>query len=182
MSTLKITCKEPEGDIEREVWPFKFTREHTLRLYNAAKQFPVIFGRPLKSIEDFTAYFITQNLSGDAEPTGLIWVIDDFKGMFHLNEISDTEATVHYSFFDRRHKGREELVRAMVKKVFEEYKFVRLNAYVPAYAGLRVRMFVERCGFKVEGRKRNATWWKDRWFDTYLYGILPEDLKDGSEN
>ena len=179
---MKVICNEPEGEIERTVWRFSFTRENTLKLYEQAKQFPVLFGRPLKNLEDFTSYFIVQNLSGDAEPTGLIWIIDDFKGMFHLNDISDTEATVHYSFFDRRHKGREPLVRAMVKKVFEEYKFVRLNAYVPAYAGLRVRLFVERCGFRVEGRKRNASWWKDRWFDTYLYGILPEDLKDGSTN
>lgn len=179
---MKVICNEPGGPVERHVWSFSFTRENTLRLYEEAVKFPVLFGRPLSGIEDMLKFFITQNLSGDAEPQGLIWVVDDFKGMFYLNNIRDIDASVHYSFFDRRHKGREVLVRAMLKKVFDEYNFVRLNAYVPAYAGTGVRLFVERCGFQREGRRRNASWWKDRWFDTYLYGILPEDLKDGSTN
>jgi len=177
---MKVLCKEPEGETERQIWQFSFTRENTLKLYEKAKQFPVLFGRPLNGLEDFTSFFITQNLSGDAEPMGLIWIVDDFVGMFYVNEISDTECSVHYSFFDRRHKGREELVRSMAKMLFERYKFVRLNAYVPAYAGLRVRLFIEKCGFKIEGRKRKAAWWKEKWFDTYMFGLLPEDLKDGS--
>jgi RimJ/RimL family protein N-acetyltransferase len=177
---VNIKCIEPEGEFERSVRPFSFTRANTLKLFEKASQFPVLFGRPLKNLEDFTSFFITQNLSGDAEAQGLVWIVDDFVGMFYMNEISDTEASVHYSFFDRRHKGRDVLVRAMAKKLFEEYKFVRLNACVPAYAGLRVRMFIEKCGFKLEGRKRKSAWWKGEWFDTYLYGILPEDLKDGS--
>jgi RimJ/RimL family protein N-acetyltransferase len=176
---MQVLCSEPEGEILRNVWKFSFTKEHTLRLYEAASKFPVLFGRPLESLEDFTKFFIVQNLSGDAEPQGLIWVIDDFVGMFYLNEISDIEATVHYSFFDRRHKGRAPLVRAMLQKVFEDYGFVRLNVYIPAQAGMGPRKFVEQCGFRIEGRKRRASWWKDRWFDVHLYGILPEDLKNG---
>lgn len=177
---MKVICKEPEGEFDRHIWQFKFTREHTLKLYEKAKQFPVLFGRPLNSLEDFTSFFITQNLSGDAEPMGLIWIIDDFVGMFYVNDITDTEANVHYSFFDRRHKGREGLVKAMAAKLFEDYKFIRLNAYIPTYTGIRVRLFIEKCGFKMEGRKRKSAWWKDRWFDTHLYGLLPEDLKNGS--
>lgn len=179
---MKVICKEPEGEVERTVWPFSFTKENTLKLYEKAKQFPVLFGRPLNGLEDFTSFFITQNLSGDAEPMGLIWIVDDFVGMFYVNDITDTEANVHYSFFDRRHKGRDGLVRAMAQKLFNDYKFVRLNAYIPTYAGLRVRLFVEKCGFHLEGRKRKSAWWKDRWFDTHLFGLLPEDLKDGSYN
>ena len=176
---MKVLCKEPEGEILREVWKFSFTKENTLRLYEAASKFPVLFGRPLNGLEDFTSFFITQNLYGDVEPQGLLWVVDDFTGMFYLNEISDIEATVHYSFFDRRHKGREPLVRAMLKKVFYDYNFVRLNAYIPAQAGMGPRLFVERCGFKIEGRKRQASWWKDRWFDVHLYGILKEGFENG---
>ena len=174
---MKVICKEPEGEVERTIWPFTFTRENTLKLYENASKFPVLFGRPLEGLEDFTKFFITQNLSGDAEPQGLIWIVDDFKGMFYLNSMTDIEADVHYSFFDRRHKGREPLVRAMLHKVFEEFKFVRLNAYGPAQAGMGVRLFVERCGFRIEGRKRQASWWKSRWFDVYLYGILREELE-----
>jgi len=180
MKVLSAVCPEPEGDVEREVWPFSFTREHTQKLYQKASAFPVLFGRPLKSSEDFLSYFITQNLSGDAEPMGLIWIIDDFVGMFYMNNISDIEADVHYSFFDRRHKGREPLVKAMIQHVFKKYDFVRLNVSVPAHAGIRVRIFVEKCGFRIEGKKRNASWWKGQWFDTYMYGILREEVDNGS--
>jgi len=172
---LSVVCTEPEGEVTHEVWPFSFTREQTQKLYEKASQFPVLFGKPLGSSEEFLSYFITQNLSGDAEPMGLLWVIGDFRGMFYMNNITDTEADVHYSFFDRRHKGREELVKQMVLYVFRKYGFVRLNVLVPAYAGLRVRIFVEKCGFRIEGKKRSAAWWRGQWFDTYMYGILNEE-------
>jgi hypothetical protein len=177
---MQVLCHEPEGDVLRNVWKFSFTKENTLKLYEQASKFPVLFGRPLNDISDMVNHFISHTLSGDIEPQGLIWIVDDFKGMFYLNNISDIEADVHYSFFDRRHKGREVLVRAMVAQVFTQYGFVRLNAYVPAQAGFGVRSFVERCGFRIEGRKRKASWWKDRWFDVHLFGILPEDIADGS--
>ena len=177
MSTITIKCSEPEGEVEHTVWPFTFTREQTKRLYEEASKFPVLFSRKLDSSEDFLAYFISQNLSGDPEPQGLLWIIDDFRGMFYMNDISDTEATVHYSFFDRRHKGREALVNGMLQHVFQKYGFLRLNAHVPAYAGIRVRIFAEKCGFRIEGKKRKAAWWKNQWFDTYMYGILSEELE-----
>ena len=177
---MQVRCVEPEGEFVRNIWKFSFTKENILKLYEQASKFPVLFGRPLTGITDMVNFFTVHNFSGDLEPQGLIWIVDDFKGMFYLNNISDIEADVHYSFFDRRHKGREPLVRAMVSHVFEKYQFVRLSAYVPAQAGIGTRLFVERCGFKIEGRKRKASWWKDHWFDVYLYGILPEDIKDGS--
>lgn len=179
---MQVLCHEPEGDVTRNIWRFTFTVQNTQALYAQASKFPVLFGRPLRDITDIVNFFTAHNQSDDIEAQGLIWIVDDFRGMFYLNNISDIEADVHYSFFDRRHKGREPLVRAMLKMVFERYGFVRLNAYVPAQAGFGTRAFVERCGFRMEGRKRKASWWKDHWFDVYLYGILSEDVLDGSEN
>ncbi len=173
---MQVLCHEPEGDVLRTVREFSFDIPNLRRLYEEASKFPVLFGRPLDGPEDMVNFFITQTLAGDPEPQGLIWIVDDFVGMFYMNEISDIEATVHYSFFDRRHKGREPLVRAMLKRVFDDYGFVRLNVSIPAQAGMGPRLFVERCGFKIEGRKRKASWWKGAWFDVHLYGILREDL------
>ena len=173
---MKALCTEPDGAVERNVWPFTFTPEATLQLYEEASKFPILFGKKLESLDDFLAYFVTQNLSGDAEPTGLLWIVGDFLGMFYLEGITAEEATVHYTFFDRRHKGREPLVRMMVEHVFNKYKFTRLNAEIPAYVGMGPRLFAEKCGFRLEGRKRKASWWKGERFDTYCYGILPEDM------
>ncbi len=178
---MEVLCHEPEGAITHHVWPFSFTKEATVELWKQASRFPVLFGKRLESFEDFSNHFIIHNLSGDIEPLGLVWIIDDFKGMFYLDRITDTEASVHYAFFDRRHKGREVMVIEMLRMVFEKYKFTRLNVEIPAYAGMAPRKFVERCGFSIEGRKRNASYWKGKLFHVYCYGILPEDL-DGRNN
>jgi RimJ/RimL family protein N-acetyltransferase len=173
---MKVVCKEPEGPVEREVWPFVFNRENIFKLYKAASQFPVLFDGAVGTMENFLSRFLVENLSGDIEPAGLIWVIDDFVGIVYMNNISLEEADVHYSFFDRRHKGRETLVSAMLKYAFNKYRFTRLNAQIPAYAGLGPRIFAERCGFRLEGRKRKAVWYKGEKFDVYLYGILAEEV------
>lgn len=178
---MDVLCKEPEGPVTRHVWPFTFTPDATRELWNRASKYPILFGKKLSSIEEFLDVFITQNQSGAAEANGLLWIVDDFVGMFYLENITLTEATVHYAFFDGRHRGREELVKEMCKMVFEKYKFNRLNAFIPAYVGMIPRNFIDRCGFKIEGRKRNASWWKGKLFHSYCYGILPEDL-DGSTN
>lgn len=181
-SILSVTCEEPEGKFERKVYPFTFNPPEVVKLYDKFSRFPVIFGRELKDAADFVNFFTYHNLSGGLEPMGLVWTIDDMVGAFYMNELSDTEASVHYSFFDRRHKGREPLVKAMLRYIFKTYGFVRLNVYIPAYVGMVPRLFIERCGFRMEGRKRKCSWWKGQWFDVYLYGILPEDLEDGCED
>jgi hypothetical protein len=175
---MRVVCNEPQGVIEHDVWPFAFTKVGLNRLYDKCKAFPVLFGRPLRDMGDFLDHLLTQNLSGDPQPSGLYWIVDDYVGMFYMNNISQEEADVHYTFFDRRHKGREVLVRAMLKMVFAEFpQFNRLNVYVPAYAGMGPRMFVERCGFKLEGCKRRAAHWKGTRFNTYCYGILREEVE-----
>lgn len=176
---MQVLCKERGRSIVHTIQPFAFTKEGTLRLYDEAKHYPVLFGRALDSLEDFTKHFFYETLNGDIEPQGLIWTIDDYKGMFYLNNIQDVEADAHFAFFDGRLHGREPMVQLMVHLIFSTYKFQRLNAYVPAYAGTHVRMFIERCGFRREGTKRKNAWWKGEWFNTYLYGILPEDVLDG---
>lgn len=176
MSYLRVLCEEPEGSVIRVVREMPFTRDNMKKLWEASSQFPVLFGRPLTSLEDLISFLLIQNLSGDPEPTGLWWVVDDFVGTFFMDDITPNEATVHYSFFDKRHKGREILVREMMKKVFDEFGFNRLNASVPAYVGQGPRLFIEKCGFKIEGVKRKAVHWRGDLFNVYNYGILRGEL------
>lgn len=173
---LSVVCHEPEGAVERFVHPFVFTPDGLKSLYEKASAYPVLFGRKLDDMKDFLRFMLLENLSGDPEPAGLFWILDDYVGMFFMDRITTEEADVHYSFFDRRHKGREVLVREMIRYVFHHYDFVRLNVQIPAYAGMGPRKFIERCGFKIEGRKRDACFWRGQRFDVYCYGILREDL------
>jgi RimJ/RimL family protein N-acetyltransferase len=115
-------------------------------------------------------------------PTGLFWVIDNFIGMLYLTDIKPgLDAKVHYCFFDRRHIGREKLIREMLKFVFKEFQFERVTAEIPLYATRKTFMFAEQVGFKKEGRLRKAARYDGEVFDKNIYGITKGEVLNGAE-
>lgn len=173
---LTVVCEEPEGAVERCVYQIALSLDNLKSFWHRAKMHRTLFGEEIT--EDFTKF--VNNLVAEGPdgivPTGLFWVVDDFVGIYYLTDIEPgVDALVHYSFFDGRHKGRVDLSKAMIKMAFEKYGFVRLSAHLPLYATPVAFKFVEEVGFKKEGRKRNAVRYKDKWFDTNLYGILREE-------
>ena len=101
--------------------------------------------------------------------------VDDV-GIFFLNEIIPHQsASAHFVFWDKRFRGREELCKEMLRYVFEQYKFERIQVEVPLYA-YHTMDAVENLGFVLEGRIRRAILYHDKWFDVNLYSVLPSDL------
>lgn len=185
-----ITMECDEG-ITRSVYPLYFTENNFLEFYKQASQYPVLYGKDIsRGPSSFREMFFDKN----GNCNGLFWVVDQFVGVYYLTDIIErdskrVDALVHYSFFDRRHKGRYELTKAMIKYVFDEFGFNRLSAEVPAYAIRykpeyitstnpegKVKPFIESLGFKQEGRRRKSAWYKDDWFDVILYGILRSEV------
>lgn len=175
---LQVECKEPEGVITRSVTELIFTPENLQKFWDNASQFPSIYGTEIKSIQDFYEMFISQN-GEELSLNGLFWVIDDFVGVFYMTEITANEANVHYSFFDKRHKGRELLVKKMIQFIFDKYKFNRINVEIPLFSSKYTRYFVNNIGFKLEGRKRKNAYFKGEWYDTMLYGMLNSEAYNG---
>jgi RimJ/RimL family protein N-acetyltransferase len=173
---LSVPCNERRGTVVRKIYPLIFTPENLQKFWQKSSQFPVIFGRRLEGPEDFARHFFT--LRGDVPAaTGLFWVVDDFVGVFYLTEIFSEQADAHFTFFDKRLEGREQLTIEMVKYVFEEFPtFQRLNVSLPCYVNEKVFQFISRIGFKLEGRKRACSYWKEKWFDAVQYGILRKEL------
>jgi RimJ/RimL family protein N-acetyltransferase len=189
---LSVPCKEKKGTIIRKAYPLIFTAENLATFWEKSRQFPVLFGKKLESIEDFSRYFFTEK-NGSPWLTGLFWVVDDFVGVFYLTEIFHEQADAHFTFFDKRLEGREELTREMMRHVFREFpSLIRLNVSLPCYVNEKVFQFVSKVGFKMEGKKRSCAQWKGKWFDAIQYGILKteiltepqtvEDLTDGRNN
>lgn len=183
---FQVECDEPDGKITRTVYPLEFTPENIQRFWDCAKQFPSLYGREILSdTEAFTQIFMRTNARGEFELNGLLWVVDDFVGVFYLSDIvvdrdTPVDALVHYTFFDKRHKGRKPLVKQMIRHVFDKYKFQRLSAEVPLYTKEHTRHFIIDLGFHYEGKKLKSAQYKNDWFDTNLYGILREGvLKNG---
>lgn len=173
------------GEVVLELDDFKVRRmnlsaETLQEFWEHARQYPVIFGKEvLDNPSEFISLFIHNN-NGTLEANGLFFVVNDFLGIFYLTDIIPGEdALAHYTFFDRRHHNREELVRKMLEYVFKRYDFQRLSVQIPNYATPQARHFIQDCGFSYEGKRRKAAFYKNNWFDINLYGILKSEVLNG---
>jgi RimJ/RimL family protein N-acetyltransferase len=176
-----VGCHERRGPVVRSVYPLEFSEANLRRFWELASKHRVLFTDEINgNFQEFMKVFISiEGMNPDTlRARGLVWVIDDFVGVFYMTHITHTDAVVHYSFFDAQHSGREVLVQEMIKYVFKEYGLRRLSTEIGMYASRHVFGFVERIGFRREGRRRKSVLYKDAWFDTKLYGILREEVEE----
>lgn len=172
-------CDEPEGQVLRTVRHIEFTRENILKLYNQVSKFPTFMGEEIHNLEDMLRFFVTNESNGNLKPKGLCLVIDDFIGLFWLTDINGLfDASVHYTFFDRRHRGRVELCKKALEFCFRTFQFQRLYTSVPVYA-VRVMAFVESLGFYKYGRSRKNRMFRGKLYDACLYDLLREEFLNG---
>lgn len=172
---LTALCKEPEGEIMRGVTPMRMTPQNMKTFWEKSRQFRTIFTEEVNG--DFKK-FCELFLSGDGDSLrahGLFWLIDDFVGVFYITHITELDAQCHFTFFDRRLKGREELTKAFIRYGFEHFGFRRINVEIPKYASKHTFGFTFALGFVKEGEKRKAAKYKGDWFDVVCFGLLREE-------
>lgn len=162
---------------EYEVRPMLLTSENVHKFWEHARKFKTLYGREINNISDFMGLFLSQREDGLYSSNGLFFVINDFLGVIYLTDIRPEEdATAHYTFFDRKHHGREVLIRDVLKWGFRRYNFNRLSVEIPCFTTPQARHFVVKCGFSYEGKRRKAVMYKGELFDVNLYGILKEEV------
>lgn len=175
---LSELCLEPEGSVIRHVYPMILTPENLKTFWEKARKFRTIFTEDVNSdFKKFMETFVSQDVDGKLRAHGLFWVIDNFVGVYYLTNISRVDAKVHYSFFDRRHLGREKLTRAMLLYGFKEFNFWRLTVEIPQYASQHTFGFVKRVGFRKEGKRRKAAEFKGERCDVECFGLLREEAE-----
>ena len=179
---VQVVCHEPEGDITRRVKQMALTPQNLRTFWDKARQFETLFTAEINGdFRKFLEVFLRQLPDGSVESNGLFWLVDDFVGILYLTDIiAGVDAHAHFTFFDKRLRGREELVKQMLQFVFARYKFQRLTVEAALFASPSTFKFVERLGFKLEGRKRSARMYKGQWFDVNIYGILRHEVLNGS--
>ena len=177
---FSVSCHEPEGEYVRNVYPLIFTPENIQKFAQKALQFPTLFGREIKDVSDMVSMFFEVQKDGTFKFKGssVFYVVDDFVGVFSLTDFSYdySDAIAHYTFLDRRHKGRTPLVKAMMKYAFDTFKLNRLSVEVPLYTKEDLRHFITGCGFTLEGKKRKAIKYDGTLFDILLFGILKSEV------
>ena len=174
---MVVECDEPEGVFSREVRPLYLDMKKLNELYDKLKEFDVLFNDSVgNDIEAFVNSFLVE-VNGEMQSTGLLWEVDDV-GILYITDIRPGyDAYAHFSFWDRRYRGREELVRKMIKYVMQKFKFHRITVDVPLYATPTMG-FVERVGFKHEGRRRKTVKYRGQWFDANQYAIVEDELDE----
>lgn len=180
---LTCVCEEPEGTVTRQVYPMQLTPDNLRMFWEKSRGFKYIFDKNVNGdFKTFCELFLYAGPNGELCSNGLFWVIDDWVGIFYMTRIRPgLDAEVHYTFFDRRHKGRIELAKEMLMYVFRKYNFRRLSVEIPLYSTKHAFEFITLVGFKKEGRRRKAVWHNDDWFDVAEFGILKEEaLSNGS--
>src|SRR5690348_11614161 len=88
-------CREPEGDIERFVFPMILTPENIARFWEKAKQFKVLFQDNIN--HDFWKFMnVLASQDGDKiMANGLFWMLDDMVGIYYLTHIQEHDAQIH---------------------------------------------------------------------------------------
>jgi RimJ/RimL family protein N-acetyltransferase len=174
---LECVCSERSGSVVRFVRPTQFSLDKLGFLWEKLREFDVLFNDHVRGdFEAFLNHFIVQ-VNGEFRAAGLMWDVDDV-GMFLLNDIKPAiSASAHFVFWDRKFSGREELCREMVKYALDEFQLKRIQVEVPLYAR-KTMSAVERIGFVQEGRMRDTTLYKDDWFDSNVYSMIPADFDE----
>lgn len=97
--------------------------------------------------------------------------VDDFRvGEFHRAEVE--------FWLTKAYRGRgitTEALRGFVHYAFSHLGIVRLTAYVLDFDVASVRV-LEKNGFRLEGCLRKHTKTRNGLFDTFVYGLLKDDL------
>lgn len=178
---LKMMCREPEGSILRKVSLASLSFERIQFLWNKMQGLDILFNDFVAGdFEKFLQHFIVESETGDIQAAGLIWDVDDI-GIFIMNSIiPEQSAQIHYVFWDKRFRGREDLCREMMKYAMDKYNIHRLWTEIPLIANSSLQA-ADRIGLIREGRKRKAIMYKGVWVDTNMYGILREDLEQKVE-
>lgn len=175
---LEVLCPEPEGNILRKVSLAELTEEKLRHYWEKLRVFPTLFWQESTTFAGFVQQLFVIDHGQVVDATGIIWEVDDV-GLFFITDIyPGYQATGHFTFWDRRIRGREVLIQAMIRYLFQEFGFHRLVTEVPVYSSM-VNRVVRRVGFVQEGKLRKAVRYNDEWWDVNIYSILEEEIEDG---
>lgn len=148
-----------------------FTKEGLKGVWESLKDFDPLFSdKEMRKPEVFLDEFLSNNSLILTTKEGFV-LLD--------NIIPDLRGEVHFSFFDKRLSGREEMMREVLLWFFLTYNLKRIETFIPSYAKA-VERFLLKVGLKKEGVLRDRVFHKDLLLDVYVYGILLEEVLDGN--
>lgn len=162
------TTSEPLPD---KLWwgALVLTEEKIKYLWEQMQRFPIVFDDFSKgNYENFLSkFFVPSNVFIDIGPNlGLAAGFATKPGL---------DSVLHLVMFDRRLRGREETFKEIMGYFFDKLKLRRMTAMI-ADDAIFAKRLVMRLGFKEEGCMRKSILRDGEFKDTYVYGILREEM------
>lgn len=116
---------------------------------------------------------LNQRFAIDTDEDGLI-------GMINLVNINwkDRRAFTGMLLGDKNIRGKgfgKDAVMTMNRYAFDELGLNRLDSTIISYNESSLFVYLERCGWKKEGVKKNAYFRKNQWWDEIIVGITKVD-------
>lgn len=120
-----------------------------------------------------------QRFAIETEELGLI-------GMANLVDINWKDRNAFHGMLlgeESRGKGfGVDTVTAINKYVFEELGFMRMDTTIISYNDASLAVYTKKCGWKVEGIKKNHYFRKNQWWDQIVVGITRDDYDEFLKN
>jgi len=168
---------EPLFQVE-DLWaqPLTLNPTKTAVLWDRMGQFPRLFATEQETtfesfrriMEDRQTVLLGFHRNEEREPMGLAMIEDIIPGI---------EATIQVSFFDRKLKGREPLVREFVRWVFDTLRTERIATRIAGDA-VWMQDFFGRVGLYFEGVKKNWFRKDGKVADLHWYGVTRPEVDE----
>jgi RimJ/RimL family protein N-acetyltransferase len=130
-----------------------------------------------EQVEKFTRDISTRDDRAD-------WVITATHDGRHLGDVAlnqsdpdNASANFRIAIAGQENRGRgygTEATRLVIGYAFDEVGLHRLSLGVYSF-NPRAQHVYEKCGFRVEGRRRDALHWDGQWYDEIVMGLLSTD-------
>lgn len=116
---------------------------------------------------------VNQRFAIDTADLGLI-------GMANLVDVNWKDRNAFHGMVlgdkDMRGKGYGvDTIMAINKYAFEELGLKRMNGSMISYNEASIGVYTKKCGWKIEGIKKNSYFRKNQWWDQVVVGITRED-------
>lgn len=109
-----------------------------------------------------------------SQPRNLFYEVGEGLGLVTILDVEPRlTGSLKATFFDRKLRGKEQVVQEIARSVFDELKLERLTAYEPSRRETTCN-FLMRCGFKLEGVLRRG--YRDgNVSDLCVFGLLARE-------
>lgn len=174
----KVTCLR-DKTVEHTITPMELSVENLQHLWEIGRKYKTIFGHMHDDdFYKFISYFVTLNDNEPPRANGLFWKIDDFAGLVYVTDISveNLDCSVHYAFYKSMGPCKKPVLDAALNYLFTKYKMNRVSTEAGLHVNKRTHLQIEELGFKLEGLRRHAKFFDNKFFHVKYYGLLKSDF------